>query len=99
MKWIIAYDIADKKRLTRAHRYLRNIAIPLQNSTFLFSGSLKALETHFAVLTANLNAKEDDVRAYPLYGKLYNLGQRALPEGILLIDFPETHLARLPENP
>lgn len=89
MNWIIAYDIADRRRLQRAHRYLCQIAIPLQNSVFLFSGSLKTFEHHFAELTAQLNRKEDDLRAYRLRGKVYCLGKPSLPEGILLTDFPE----------
>lgn len=93
MNWIIAYDIANKKRLQKAHRYLVNIAVPLQNSTFLFSGSLKEFEQHFAALTAKLNAREDDVRAYPVYGKVYSLGAPCLPEGVFLADFPEVALA------
>jgi len=34
---IIAYDIADKKRLQKVHRLVREHAIPLQRSVFLAS--------------------------------------------------------------
>ena len=37
--YLIAYDIASPKRLQRVHRYLTDNAIPLQNSTFLFTAS------------------------------------------------------------
>lgn len=92
MNYIIAYDIADKKRLQKAHRYLRNIAVPLQNSLFLYTGSAQDLAHHFTELTAKLNRREDDVRVYPLHGKLYCFGKPSLPSGIYLADFPEVLL-------
>ena len=38
MRHIIAYDISDPRRLQKAHRYLIQHAIPLQNSIFLHIG-------------------------------------------------------------
>lgn len=93
MHWIITYDISNKKRLQQAHRYLSKHAIALQNSTFLYSGSLKTFEHHFQQLTHLLNPKEDDLRAYPLTTTLYNLGKSSLAQGIYLANFPEQPLA------
>lgn len=92
MNWIIAYDIADRRRLQRVHRYLVNVAVPLQNSVFLFSGSHEMFQQHFHAITAQLNAREDDVRVYLLRGKVYSLGQPSLPQGLFLADFPEKSL-------
>ena len=39
MRHLIAYDIASPHRLQKAHRYLIQHAIPLQNSVFLHIGS------------------------------------------------------------
>lgn len=68
--WLVAYDIRDPRRLRRVHRYLRNYATPIQYSVFLYRATptniphlLKGLEQH-------INPQEDDVRAYPLPGKL-----------------------------
>lgn len=64
--YIIAYDIASPKRLQRVHRYLTDNAIPLQNSTFLFTASRGRFEYCWAQLARLIDRREDDIRAYPL---------------------------------
>lgn len=93
-KWLIAYDIADAKRLQRAHRYLTSQALPLQNSVFLFRGSRNEAENCFNRLKQILNRHEDDLRIYPLpaNGKIISLGRTALPEGLLLSGYEENLL-------
>ena len=90
MNWIIAYDITDKRRLQKIHRQLTDIAISLQNSTFLYQGNQTQLIETLEQLMQNLDPKKDDLRAYPLAGKLYRLGKPSLGTGISLGNFPET---------
>lgn len=92
MNRIIAYDIAHPRRLRRAHRLLSNIALPLQNSVFLFHGTDEAFAPHYQALCRLLNPHEDDLRVYLLHGRLYRLGRSTLPEGIYWSAFPETAL-------
>src|SRR2546425_11381608 len=42
--WLIAYDIADPRRLARVHRYLKRHAIPVQYSVFVLHGNQIMLE-------------------------------------------------------
>lgn len=89
MRHIIAYDISDPRRLQKAHRYLIQHAIPLQNSIFLHIGSREQARQCFEELCRMLHPKQDDLRFYPLANSssIHTLGQTALPEGIILGNF------------
>lgn len=86
MRHLIAYDIADPRRLRKAHRYLIQHTIPLQNSVFLHIGSSDQARQCFETLCKMLNAKQDNLRCYPLPNSsiIHSLGKPALPEGIIL---------------
>lgn len=83
MQYLIVYDITSPKRLQKIHKYLTEYAIPLQNSTFLFTASQGQFEACWAQLARLIHKHEDDLRAYPLpVGSLqYSLGDK-IPEGI-----------------
>lgn len=83
MPYLIAYDIASPKRLQRVHRYLTDNAIPLQNSTFLFTASRGRFEYCWAQLARLIDRREDDIRAYPLPADSLRLelGSK-IPEGV-----------------
>lgn len=86
--WLIAYDIADQRRLQRVHRALCRQAVPVQYSVFVARCSaarLGAIRASVARLIAKL---DDDVRFYPVPepAHLFVYGQRALPEGLRLLD-------------
>lgn len=86
MRYLIAYDISDKKRLAKIHRELANWAIPLQKSLFLFldpQGKKQELEE---ILIKIINLKEDDLRIYPIYKKSlqWRKGQADLFDGFVL---------------
>lgn len=82
--YVICYDIANPKRLGRVFRFLKKCAMPLQYSVFLFSGDDRQLDRCLAQAAKLIDAKEDDLRAYPLpkRGFKARLGKPALPEGI-----------------
>ena len=66
MHYLIVYDIASPKRLQKIHKHLTENAIPLQNSTFLFTASRGRFEACWAQLARLAHKHEDDIRAYPL---------------------------------
>ena len=82
--FVICYDIANPKRLSRIFRYLKKYAMPMQYSVFLYSGDDRQLSRVMGKLTTMLDLREDDLRAYPLpkRGLRARLGKPALPEGI-----------------
>ncbi len=84
--WLIAYDIADHLRLGRVHRFLKNNAIPVQYSVFVFEGDQATLGEVLAGIEERIDTAEDDVRAYhlPRHCEVAMLGNQELPEGIVL---------------
>ena len=89
-EYIICYDITNPRRLGRIHRTLKQYAVPLQYSVFLFTGSAAQLAQCLARLQAIMDEHSDDIRAYPLpqRGLRWSLGKATLPEGIHLGDLP-----------
>lgn len=63
---IACYDIADPKRLAKVHRYLKRVGIPLQYSVFLLQLNARERERVVQRLERLIDAREDDVRLYPL---------------------------------
>lgn len=85
--WLIAYDIADPKRLKRIHRYLKRDAMPVQYSLFVARASAARIGAVWAGLAGLIDEKRDDVRIYlvPSTPSVAVLGRRALPEGVDLL--------------
>ena len=86
--WLIAYDVASKRRLQRIHRKLREHAVPVQYSVFVARCSAAKLGDIRALLARMIDKREDDVRFYPIPepAQLFVLGRKALPEGLQLIE-------------
>ncbi len=63
---IVAYDIANPKRLGRVHRYLKKQAVPLQYSVFLVELDQARREKLLRGLRELIDTRQDDVRIYPL---------------------------------
>lgn len=84
--WLIAYDIANPKRLSRLHRFLIKQATPVQYSVFCFEGSAAAMGQLMAAIERRIDRKADDVRGYllPEPLQLVTLGRGAMPDGVLL---------------
>ena len=83
-QWIVCYDMAERRRLARVFKLLKEHGIPLQRSVFLVQASAHGMERLRAQL-ASLVTKEDDVRAYrlPQGGYRLVLGQPLIPQGVL----------------
>ena len=85
--YLIAYDIADHKRLGRIARYLCQRACRIQYSVFAAVLSRSGLNTLLAELEAIIDDREDDVRIYPLpaVGDVTLLGQQFFATETLLV--------------
>jgi CRISPR-associated protein Cas2 len=84
-RWLVTYDIADPKRLTRLFKFLKKQGVPLQYSVFLVEASAVKMSSLVLQMTAIVDSKADDVRAYRLPENLWQvtLGASILPEDIL----------------
>lgn len=95
--WLIAYDIADKRRLSRLHRFIKRRAVPVQYSVFYFEGSSGQVSRFLGEIETYINVKQDDVRAYPLPHDLKydTFGRGSLPLCGLLFSDRTTGLSGL----
>ncbi|EIC21502.1 CRISPR-associated endonuclease Cas2 [Thiorhodovibrio frisius] len=82
--YLLAYDIADRKRLVRVHRTVKGYGMPLQYSVFLVVGTSRTLDELLGELDDIINPKEDDIRVYPLPLQFDadQYGRQWLPGGI-----------------
>lgn len=87
-RYLVCYDIADEARLTRVHRFLKGIGVPMQYSVFLCSFTWPELEQAVSRLNDLIDAAADDVRLYPLPAgdaiASLGCGDRT-PEGTLVV--------------
>lgn len=83
---IIAYDIANPKRLGRVHRYLKKIALPLQYSVFLIEMDAERRDKVLKHLRTLIHPRQDDIRVYPLPNEpeWVKLGKALWDDGLLL---------------
>lgn len=84
--FLVCYDIANVKRLSRVHRYLKSQGLPIQYSVFTVELTKKKLTTLLSALQALIHPREDDVRCYALPARLdFDLvGRQVFAEGVLL---------------
>lgn len=75
-RWLVAYDIRDKKRLGRVYRFLSKHALPTQYSVFLLEASEILRAEIMAGIIERIDLSEDDVRVYhvPASAQLWALG-------------------------
>ena len=64
--YIIAYDIREKRRLTKIHKVICSYAISLQYSVFYAELNQLQIRVLVSKLNKIINKKEDDVRIYPV---------------------------------
>lgn len=85
--WLIAYDIVDPRRLRRVHRFLCAHAVPVQYSVFATRASPMGLGVMRAALAELVDAREDDVRIYPVPepANLSVYGRKSLPDGLRVL--------------
>ncbi len=84
--YLIAYDIANPRRLSRVHRTLKKQGFPLQYSVFTVVLKRKALLRLLTAIQALIQPSEDDVRCYrlPEPNQLIALGRQYFPEDVML---------------
>lgn len=85
--WLVAYDIAQPRRLARVHRYLTQTGVPVQYSLFGLTATTRQMEVVRDELAALIDPGADDVRIYllPRNPQIMSLGKRLLPEQALLL--------------
>lgn len=66
MQFIVAYDIADPRRLRRVARLLERRGVRLQKSVFMFEGDPETLDNLLNEITSLIKKKEDVVQAWQL---------------------------------
>ena len=88
LRYLIAYDIRQPKRLIRVHRYLRRQGLPVQYSVFTVQLTQRKLTRVMEGLQAIIYSRVDDVRIYPLPTRLDAslLGRQLFPDGVMLLD-------------
>lgn len=87
-RYLVCYDIADERRLTKVFRYLKDRGVHLQYSVFLCSLTWPELESLKTDLAAVIERSQDDIRIYPLPSgePIESLGGVALvPDGALVM--------------
>ena len=87
-RWVVCYDIADRKRLLRVHRITKKHGLPLQYSVFMVEASVPQLLQLLTQLRSVIVPAVDDVRAYlwTVDAEVHVLGRGILPDGLLLPD-------------
>ena len=85
--FLLAYDIADPGRLVRVHRACRQWGVPIQYSVFIVPLTPAGMSRLLAELEQLIEEREDDVRVYPLPGRveIAQYGRQGFPEGIELV--------------
>ena len=84
--WLVAYDIADHRRLARVHRCLTKELVAVQYSVFMGELSDRRLAQIERRLLRLIDPTEDDVRFYVLTraSSVEAIGLGRLPEGVML---------------
>ncbi len=84
--YLIAYDIANPKRLSRVHRTLKKQGLPVQYSVFTVVIKRKALLRLMDAISQLIHPTEDDVRCYrlPENSDVKTLGRQFFPVDVML---------------
>lgn len=85
MEFIVAYDIADSKRLRKVAKKLEKIGIRIEYSIFYVKITKEEM-TEFAIeLSKIINEKEDDIRIYEITEYGIALGKATPLEDIFIL--------------
>jgi CRISPR-associated protein Cas2 len=84
--YLIAYDIADPRRLLRVHRLLKTEGLPVQYSVFTVVMKRPRLLRFLERIGERIDLTEDDVRCYRLPDKTAAdiLGRQYFPNDVML---------------
>lgn len=98
--YIVGYDVADRRRLQKIHKFMTSIGMPIQKSVFLVDCSEMRIKVCLREVSRLLNLRADDCRCYrlPVRGLRLHLGRAALPKGIVMggpaLSIPEEESSR-----
>jgi CRISPR-associated protein Cas2 len=83
--YLIAYDIADPRRLRQVHQALRRDGVPMQQSVFLVQRDRRGIVKLMDEIARLMHRQEDDLRAYPIPapGKIWLRGKGVLAGDLL----------------
>ena len=84
--YLIAYDIANPKRLSRVHRILKKQGLPVQYSVFTVAMKRPRLLRLLDRIEEQIVREEDDVRCYRLSEntETVSLGRQYFPADVML---------------
>lgn len=84
--YLIAYDIADPRRLARVARVVSRVALRIQYSVYVAQLAPAVLRELVAALDAVIDPRADDLRIYPLPRRLDAVwyGRSPMPDGVML---------------
>jgi CRISPR-associated protein Cas2 len=90
--YLVAYDIADHKRLNRVHRIMKKEGLAVQRSVFFVRGTERRIRHLMDRLEPIIKKKEDNILAYPVIGlgEIWFSGPNPLADYPLLTDGNET---------
>jgi len=85
--FLLAYDIADPRRLVRVHRACKQWGVPIQYSVFIVPLTPAGIGKLVAELRSLIDERADDIRVYPLPDRVEvaQYGRQGFPEGIELV--------------
>lgn len=84
--WLVAYDIAEPRRLGRIGRLSARHAVRVQQSLYLHLSGDAAFDAFWLLLAAEIEPREDDIRAWRLTENtaVWVMGRSPLPPGAAL---------------
>ena len=84
--YLIAYDIADPKRLCHVHRILKKEGLPVQYSVFTVVMTRPRCLRLLERLQERIELREDDIRCYrlPENTNMASLGKQYFPNDVML---------------
>lgn len=85
-KWLVCYDISNRKNWARVFKLLKKHGVPLQYSVFMLSTHAANIGSLAAQITSMINPKTDDIRIYRLAENAwtYSAGSAIIPADILM---------------
>ena len=83
--YILAYDIADPKRLQKVHKQLKKWGLPLQYSVFTLDLNDREAATLMSILGRLADNEHDDIRLYRMpQGQGEWIGLAPVGDGVIL---------------
>ena len=85
MEFLVAYDIADTKRVAKIGRFLSKIGVRIEYSIFYVSASKEEMTEIAMKINDIIEPNEDDVRIYEIEDYGIALGKADLLDEIFII--------------